>query len=168
MSLFIPKMYQKDIFSIDYKFLKENGYKIIIFDLDNTIGAVKDKVCNSKTSNFINKLNDDFIVIVASNSRKKRVISFCEPLECGKFYFSLKPLSFILKKIKKKYNINYKNMVIIGDQLLTDIFLGNRFNLLTILVDQINKYDLNKTKFNRKIEKIIKKKYNFKEGEYFK
>ena len=58
-------------------------------------------------------------------------------------------------------------MVIIGDQLLTDILVGNRKGLLTILVDQIDSYDLRKTRINRKIEKIIKKKYNMKKGEYY-
>ena len=168
MSLFIPKMYQKDIFHIDYNLLKKKGYKIIIFDLDNTIGKVKDKICDIDTAKFLNELNKEFIVIIASNSRKKRVITFCEPLEFGKFYFCLKPLSIVLKKIKKKYNIDYKNMVIVGDQLLTDMFLGNRFKLLTILVDKKDQHDLRKTKFNRIIEKIIKHKYNLKEGEYFK
>ena len=167
MSVFIPKMYQKDIFSIDYKLLKREGYKIIIFDLDNTIGNVKDKVCDKKTIDFINNLNENFIVLIASNSGKKRVITFCEELECGKYYFCLKPLSFVLKKIKKKYNINYNEMVIIGDQLLTDIFLGNRFNLKTILVDRKDNFDIKCTRINRIFENIIKKKYKFKEGEYY-
>ena len=82
-------------------------------------------------------------------------------------HLSLKPLGIILWKIKKKYNINYKEMVIIGDQLLTDIFLGNRYKLLTILVDKKGENDLNITKFNRALENRIKKKYNMKVGEYF-
>lgn len=168
MSLFIPKQYQKDIFNIDYDYLKKNNYKIIIFDLDNTIGKVKDKVCDIKTSNFINELNKKFIVIIASNSRKKRVYSFCKELECEKLYFSLKPSLKVLRKIKHKYNINYENMVIVGDQLLTDILLGNRKGLMTILVDKKGEYDLKKTKINRVIEGFIKKKYNLKEGDYYK
>ena len=59
-------------------------------------------------------------------------------------------------------------MAIIGDQMLTDIFLGNRFGLMTILVSQKDKYDLANTRINRKIEKIIKQKYKFKNGEYYK
>ena len=58
-------------------------------------------------------------------------------------------------------------MAIIGDQLLTDVFLGNRYKLLTILVDKRAKEDLNITKINRVLEKRIKKKHNIKEGEYF-
>ena len=167
MNLFIPKMYVKDIFSINYNKLKNNGYKIIIFDLDNTIGNIKENIFDKKTSDFLNKLNKEFKIIIASNSSKKRVLTFCQNIECGKYYFSLKPLSLVLYKIKKKNNINYDKMVIVGDQLLTDIVLGNRKGLCTILVDKKNKKDLIITKFNRIIENIIKKKYNIKKGAYY-
>ena len=165
--LFIPKRYVKNIYEIDYKKLKKYEYKIIIFDLDNTIGSIKEKQIDSKTLDFLNKLNKDFKVIIASNSLKNRVNTFCKGLECDTMSFSLKPFGKVLQKIKKKYNIEYENMVIIGDQLLTDMFLGNRYKLLTILVDKKDKEDFNITKCNRIIENIIKKKYNIKEGEYF-
>ena len=167
MKVFIPKKYQKDIFSIDYQYLKDNGYKLIIFDLDNTIGLVKDKVCKKETVEFLNNLNKLMPVVIASNSLKKRVSSFCSQINCDKMYFSLKPSLKILRKIKKKYQIDYSQMVIIGDQLLTDIICGNRRGLLTILVDQLGSYDLKKTRINRKIEKIIKRKYKIQKGVYY-
>ena len=39
MSKFIPDMYVKDILSIDYKKLKKQGIKVLLFDFDNTIIA---------------------------------------------------------------------------------------------------------------------------------
>ena len=167
MSKFVPKVYQKDIFSIDYKKIKKMGYKLIIFDLDNTIGKVKDGKCDKKTVDFLNNLNKEIPIVIASNSLKKRVKEFCKDLECETYSFSLKPTLKNIRKIKNKYNLEYDKMVIIGDQLLTDILVGNRKGLLTILVDQIDSYDLRKTRINRKIEKIIKKKYNMKKGEYY-
>ena len=167
MSLFVPKMYQKDIFSIDYEKIIKNGYELIIFDLDNTIGKIKDDVCDKETAVFLNNLNKKIKIVIASNSLKNRVLEFCKPLKCDKIYFSLKPTLKSLKIINKKYNISYKKMVIIGDQLLTDVFVGNRKGLLTILVDKKGKSDLQITGFNRKIEKYIKKKHNIKKGEYF-
>ena len=167
MSLFIPKIYVKDIYSIDYKKLINDGYKLIIFDLDNTIGNIKEKICDKKTTDFLNNLNKDIKIIIASNSQKNRVEEFCQKIECDKYHFSLKPTSKILLKIKRKYNIDYDKIVIVGDQLLTDMFLGNRKGLLTILVDQKDFKDLKITQFNRKIENIIKKKYKLKKGEYY-
>ncbi|MBQ8471963.1 MAG: HAD-IIIA family hydrolase [Bacilli bacterium] len=166
MKLFIPKMYQKDIFSINYQKLK-NKYKLIIFDLDNTIGSIKEDICNKETTDFLNNLTEYFIVIVASNSYKERVLNFTKNLKCDVFYLSLKPTLHVLRKIKKKYQIPYKDMVIIGDQIMTDIFVGNRKKLLTILVDPIRNIDFKITSINRYLEKIINKKNKIVKGEYY-
>jgi len=166
MKRFIPKMYQKDIFSIDYKKIKDKGYKLIIFDLDNTIGSIKEEICNQKTADFINKLTNDFKVVVVSNSFKARVRKFCSNLNCDFFAFSLKPSTRNIRKVKRKYNVSYKEMIIIGDQIITDILGGNRLGLLTILVDPIN-VDLKVTGINRKLEKIINRKNNIVKGVYY-
>ena len=167
MKIFIPKMYQKDIFSINYEKLNSLGYKLIIFDLDNTIGSIKEEKCNRKTTDFINDLINDFKVVVASNSYKERVKNFCKDLKCDYFYLSLKPTLRSIRKIKKKYRVSYKEMVIIGDQIMTDIFVGNRKGLLTILVDPIKNIDFKITKFNRKLESIINKKNKVVRGNYY-
>ena len=97
--LFIPKRYVKNIFDIDYKKLKKYEYKIIIFDLDNTIGSIKEKQIDSESLKFLNKLNKDFKVIIASNSLKNRVKNFCKGLECDTMSFSLKPFGKVLSGV---------------------------------------------------------------------
>ena len=166
MNLFYPKMYQKDIYSINYSKLKEK-YKLLIFDLDNTIGSIKEDVCNQKTTDFLNNLMDDFIIVVASNSHRERVLKFTKNLKCDVFYLSLKPTLHVLRKIKKKYQIPYSKMVIIGDQIMTDIFVGNRKNLLTILVDKVRDIDFKITSINRIFERKINKINNLKKGDYY-
>ena len=165
--LFIPDMYQKDIFTIPYQKLKEMGYQLLIFDLDNTIGSIKEKNCNLETINFLNQLSKDFQVVIASNSHKKRVQSFCRNLKCKYYSLSLKPTLKVLRKIKKDYNIDYQKMVIIGDQVVTDILVGNRKKILTILVDPLLNYDLKITGFNRMVEKILNKKNGIIKGQYY-
>lgn len=167
MNLFIPNMYKKDIFSINYDYLKEMGYKILIFDLDNTIGSIEENICNKKTVDFLNNLNKEFIVIIASNSLSKRVSFFCQDLNCFYYSFSLKPSNKVIYKIKKKYNVSYDKMVIIGDQILTDILIGNRKGLFTILVDPIKEKDFKITFLNRKLERFINTKNNLIKGAYY-
>ncbi len=167
MKIFIPKMYQKDIYTINYPNLKKLGYKLLIFDLDNTIGSIKEKTCSLKSANFLKSLKKDFIVLVASNSSNKRVQKFLSNVDCNYFSLSLKPTLRILKKIKRKYKIDYQEMVIIGDQVLTDIFLGNRKGLMTILVDPILNEDFKITSLNRKLEKVINKKNKITKGVYY-
>ena len=62
-------------------------------------------------------------------------------------------------------------MCIIGDQLLTDVFSGKKYKIMTILVDPMGNRDLKVTRINRIIENIIIKRYNnkgiFKRGDYY-
>ena len=59
----------------------------------------------------------------------------------------------------------------IGDQLVTDIFVGNRMTGYTILVDPMGKRDLKITTLNRFIERKIfrhfEKTKQMKKGEYY-
>ena len=43
MNNFIPDIYAKDIFSVDYKKLKKDGIKCVLFDLDNTLAPLSQK-----------------------------------------------------------------------------------------------------------------------------
>lgn len=167
MNLFIPKIYQKDIFSINYQKLKKQGIKLLIFDLDNTIGSIKEIIIKKEVKDFLESLQKDFIVVVASNSKEKRVGKFLKNSNLAYYSFSLKPTLKVLRKIKKEYQINYHEIAIIGDQIMTDIFMGNRLELTTILVDPILNLDFKVTSFNRKLEKIIMKKYNIVRGKYY-
>lgn len=166
MKILIPKIYIKDIFSIDYDKLLKNDYKVIIFDLDNTIGNVHEDKCPVKAANLINSLTDKFTVCIVSNSHEERVHAFCEDLICDHFSMSVKPSLKSFRKIKKKYQIPYNKMVMIGDQIMTDIFVGNRIKLLTILVDPLRE-DLKITNFNRKLERFFMKRNNIKRGSYY-
>lgn len=159
-------MYKKDIYSINYELLKKKNIKLIAFDLDNTICKVDEKKPCKKVIQLINDLNKNFKVIIISNNSKKRVGTFCKELKCDYIHGALKPLKRTANILKKKYG-NLNEACIVGDQIPTDIFMGNRSGMLTVLVDPISEKDLKVTFFNRLIEKRIMKKINFKKGEYY-
>lgn len=166
MKIFIPKMYQKNIFIINYNKLKQAGIKLLIFDLDNTLGSIDETVINEDTSNFLTNLATNFQIVIASNSKKKRVSKFCSGLNIPFYTFSLKPTKKSFIKIKNDYNLDYNKMAIIGDQILTDIFGGNRLGIYTILVDPLD-IDFKVSKINRLIEKKINLKNGIIRGNYY-
>ena len=159
------KSYYKDIYSVNYQRLKTIGIKLIIIDLDNTLGLVKDKIMPKKSKDLISKLKKDFTIVVASNNFKKRVNLFVDNM-CDYVYLSLKPTKRLSRIIKRRYNIDNKNICIIGDQLVTDIKLGNKAGYYTILTDPLGE-DGKVSFLNRKKEKKVKQEINFKDGEYF-
>ncbi len=160
-----PKCYYKDIYSINYQRLKNLGIKLIIFDLDNTLGLIKDKIMPEKSKNLIKNLLDDFTIVVASNNFKKRVNLFVDNV-CDYVSMSLKPTKRLSRIIKKRYNYNNNEICIIGDQLVTDVKLGNKVGYYTIFVDSLGE-DGKVSFLNRLTEKKVKEEIHLKDGEYF-
>lgn len=171
MNLFRPNMYKKNIFEIDYQKLREQGITCLIFDLDNTLGLIEHEKCPAKTKRLLKELQKDFLILISSNNTRKRIKPYLKDLGIGGVAFSLKPSILGLRKIRHNYNLKKKEMVMIGDQIVTDVLSGNRYKIMTILVDPLGEKDLKITGLNRKIEaKIIKwykKKGLFERGKYY-
>ena len=172
MEKFIPDMYQKSIYHIDYDKLKEDGIKCLLIDLDNTCVPYKDKEPNKKLIDLFETLKDmDFKVIIFSNASKKRLYPFKNTLNVDCSAGSRKPSTRKLNKILKMFKYDLSEVVIIGDQLYTDILCGNRAGIKTILVNPMSKDDLIFTKMFRWLEKKQFKKMSkmdiLKKGKYY-
>ena len=50
--MFLPNMYQKNIYEIPYQKLKQRGIKCLVFDLDNTLRLLDEKVPNKEVISF--------------------------------------------------------------------------------------------------------------------
>jgi hypothetical protein len=160
-------MYYKSIFDIDYNLLKKKNIKVLIFDLDNTIVLVDKAEPSDKVKELINQLKDDFTIFIASNNYKERVRKVGDALGVHAFYLIRKPSKLIKKLLEKKCDVPMDKVAIIGDQIMTDIFMGNRLGAKTILVDPLGEKDLKITFFNRCAEKIVMKRIKLKRGDYY-
>lgn len=171
MHIFKPTMYKKNIFEINYDKLKEMGITCLIFDLDNTLGLIDQKKCPTEAKKLIKELQKDFLVLISSNNTKDRLEPYLKELGIGGVALSMKPSTHGLRKIKRDYKLKKKEMVMIGDQLVTDVLSGRNFKIMTILVDPLGKKDLKITGLNRAIEDKIIKKYMkkgiFERGRYY-
>lgn len=171
MEYFKPTKYYKNVHNINYDKLKSEGIKCLIFDLDNTLGLISHKECPEDTKILLKKLQKDFFICICSNNTKKRLRPYLDELGVEGVHLSLKPSTRGLRYIKRNHNFKKEEMVIIGDQIVTDILAGRRFGIKTILVDPLGTADLKITGLNRKIEANILKRYKKKEiferGKYY-
>lgn len=169
---YVPKMYKKTIYDVNYDLLKENGIKCLIYDLDNTLLKVDKSIPKKDICDLIKKLKRDFnIYIISNNSSKKRIGSVADRLGIEYVSFALKPFSKGFSKVRKLHNYKKTEMCIIGDQIMTDILGGNRYGIYTVLLEPLSKEELKVTLFNRFLEKKALKglssKGLFKKGEYY-
>lgn len=171
MDIFVPDMYQKSIYTINYNKLKKKGIKCLLFDLNNTLASYEIDYPDNKLRELIFDLEKNFKVIIVSNSSKNRVRPFKEKLNVDSSFSSRKPFKKKFKKIMSVYGFKDTEIAMIGDELLTDIYGGNRMGFTTILVNGISEDEPFHTRVIRKIEKKIIKRLNNKgilfKGEYY-
>ena len=162
MEKYVPSSYKKTIFDIDYEKLYNNGIRVLLFDMDNTLAPACTLEIDTKLYELITLLNNDFKVIIVSNSGSKRVKRVANSLRVDYVASANKPTHKGYKKVKNEYNCTNNEMVIIGDQLLTDVASGNTFGIMTILVDPVGKDRwvtyMNRFLENRKLKKLTKEK----------
>lgn len=166
---FIPTIYKETVFDVDYNKLYDNGIRLILTDLDNTLVSYKDDEVTPKLLQWLRALEAKGfeVMIISNNSSDTRVKEFAKKLNIEYIAKAHKPLKGGFKKILKKASRMYESheVVALGDQLMTDVFAANRMNYTSVLVKAIDrKTEKWTTKINRKLErhvlKRLKKRHN--------
>ena len=147
----------KTVFEINYDKLKEDGIKVIAFDLDSTVMKSKSGEFSREILSMFENLKKDFQLLIISNNNNPEYIAKA----AGQIDFPLiapakKPTTGISKAFLKEHGITPKEIVMVGDRTLTDILLGKLLGCTTILVDSISWQEEKPiVRFVRKLERIV-------------
>lgn len=153
---FLPDQHVQNILDITPEMLVERGVKGIITDLDNTLVEWDRPEATPELIEWFTSIKEKGILItIVSNNTQHRVKSFSDPVGIPFIYSARKPMTKAFKRALKDMKLKNEQVVVIGDQLLTDVLGGNRLGLHTILVVPVASSDGTWTKFNRKIERVI-------------
>jgi len=169
---YMPDIYQKSIYYINYDKLYKKGVRCILFDLDNTITPPHVKKPTKRLKRLFDELKDKgFKLIIISNSPKHRIEPFKRELNVDACAFSLKPTKNKYTRIMEKYKYKSTELAAIGDQLLTDIHGANKLDITSILVNPLTDHDYTITFINRLFEKFIYRRLDNKDllikGKYY-
>lgn len=156
LKFFLPNQHVKSIFDISPKSLVEHGVKGVITDLDNTLVEWDRPNATPKLVEWFQELKNQGITItIVSNNIEQRVKDFADPLGIPFIYKARKPLGRAFRRALKDMKLSKDEVVVIGDQLLTDVFGGNKSGLHTILVVPVARTDGFFTRINRRVERSI-------------
>jgi HAD superfamily phosphatase (TIGR01668 family) len=140
----------------------------LFFDLDNTVIAYDETELSEKHIAFFNTLKKDFNILIISNSGYPRVSHALQQTDLLYVYHGMKPTKIGLKKALKRVKSTPEETVLIGDQLMTDVFGASRLKIKAILVKAVKqKSDRWMTKINRRIEKMVLKRIKKKEPKLY-
>lgn len=158
--IFYPDLYLENVKKITIELLKKNNIKGLILDIDNTLIDYDKKILEGTEEWCSNLKKQGIKMCILSNTNKvQKVKKVAELLDLEYLYFAHKPNKAGFKKAQKLLNMNQENIAVVGDQIFTDIFGGNRMKMFTILTKPIDTRDILLTKIKRPFENIVLKLY---------
>ncbi|BDP70506.1 haloacid dehalogenase [Enterococcus faecium] len=151
-----PTWMVEAIYQITPAQLKNLGIKAVLTDLDNTLIAWNNPDGTEELLTWILEMKNAGIpVVVVSNNNSKRVARAIEKFDLLYVARAMKPLARGINIAKKQLDLADDEIVMVGDQIMTDIRGANRAGIRSILVKPIIATDSWKTQFNRFWEKEI-------------
>ena len=119
---------------------KVHGIRAALIDLDGTMVSHKTALPTEEVAAFIRRLEDNGIhVVVFSNNNANRVGTFCEPLGVDFISRAHKPFARAYAQAVERLGLPIDQIAVIGDQIYTDVFGGNRAGALTCYVETLDR-----------------------------
>lgn len=152
---FYPNECADSSYVINYKRLYGQGYRGLIFDIDNTLvehGAPADY----RAIQLMKELKRiGFQICLLSNNREERVKLFNKDVHVNYIFKARKPNAKNYRKAMEVMGTNVKNTVFIGDQLFTDVYGANLTGLKSFFVKPIGPEKEIQIVLKRYLERIV-------------
>lgn len=157
-STYKPTWMVEAIYQVTPEQLKKHEIKAVLTDLDNTLIAWNNPDGTEELREWLERMKQAEIpVVVVSNNSAERVERAIQQFDLDYVARALKPLSNGINRACKELAIEKSQIVMVGDQIMTDIKAANSAGIRSILVQPVVQTDGWKTQFNRFWERKIMK-----------
>ena len=159
---FLPDECIGSAYDIDYESLYEQGYRGIIYDIDNTL-VPHDAPADERAIGLFGRLSEiGFSCLLLSNNKEPRVKGFADDVGALYIHKAGKPGRRGYLRAMEKLKTDRETTIFIGDQLFTDVYGAKRSGIRNILVEQIDKKEEIQIVLKRVLERIVMRAYRKK------
>lgn len=152
---FYPEHEADSAYSIAYEKLYEEGYRGVIFDIDNTL-VTHGAPANEKAIALFQRLRDiGYQTLLLSNNKEPRVKSFAEQVNSSYIFKAGKPGQKGYLTAMEKMGTTAENTIFVGDQLFTDVWGAKKAGIKTFLTKPIHPKEEIQIVLKRRLEWIV-------------
>lgn len=152
---FYPKRLAESSYAIDYEKLYQEGYRGLLFDIDNTLVEHGADATPRALELFERLKKIGFQTCLISNNSEARVSRFNKKIGTNYIYKANKPFKKNYIKAVKIMGTRIDTTVFVGDQLFTDVYGANKIGMMTYLVKPIHPKEEIQIVLKRKLERIV-------------
>lgn len=157
MAFLRPTYIVEHVTDINLEDLKADGIKGFMFDLDNTLMAPHSGQLTVEIALWLEKVKENFkIAILSNNPHQKYIEQAAKEIGCIAYAKAKKPKIKTALQALKDLDLLPSQIAMVGDRPLTDIWVGQRLKLTTVLVDPLIKHkEVKIVKMLRRLERIF-------------
>lgn len=158
MSILHPTFFTDNVTNINPDILSALDIRGMILDIDDTLTYHGSPTISPGVKLWLDNIKKFTKLIIVSNNSKQRVSSFSKQIGIPYISPGLKPLTYGIKKAIKYLELPPQKIVLVGDQIFTDILGANIAHIRSILVEPKDGNDILMFKIKRFLETNIRKK----------
>lgn len=161
LKMFCPDFRFASIVAIPVEWLKVQQVERIILDVDNTL-LPRDKIEPDEAAlRWLQSVRNSGIeIVLLSNNGGQRLQQISEAAQTEVICWAAKPFSWGFKRALKNFSKKQGKVLVIGDQLLTDVLGAKRLGFTVLWVSSLSGKEFPVTRLARKIEKILVRRLN--------
>jgi HAD superfamily phosphatase (TIGR01668 family) len=142
--------------ALDPARLRRDGFRVVLVDLDNTLVPRDSEAIPDESARWVDGLKAEGLSGgLLSNNWHERVNAIAGALGLVAIPRALKPLPFAFRRAFRELSVEPEHVVVVGDQIFTDVLGGNLVGATTVLVDPLAGSDLPHTVLLRRAEAAI-------------
>lgn len=154
---FYPDLIVPSPRSIPYDRLASMGFRIVLLDVDNTLVTHGSHEGDDFAKEIVLRVQKaGLIPVIASNAREHRARSFANSLGIDFIAQAKKPgIDAICLELTAR-SCERHNALMVGDQLLTDVWAARKANIPVILTQKRAEHEIITVKMKRVIERLLR------------
>jgi uncharacterized protein len=116
--------------------IAQHGLKGLVLDVDDTIISTHSAVVPPEVKEWMEEVKQiASIALVSNNLSHNRIRRIAAVLDLPYIFGARKPSRKKVRQAVQKMNLPFQEVAMVGDRLFTDVLVGNRLGMFSILVE---------------------------------
>ena len=140
---FIPDLMVTSVTDLTPQMLKSRNIDFLMLDFDNTIVPYTADEPTQEMSRWLEMMKASGIgLCVVSNSKRDRVVKFCNARSIPCITHARKPFSKGILQCREQFGLDLSRAALAGDQIYTDVLGANCAGAVSVLVKPIHLHNI--------------------------
>lgn len=156
LEMFCPDFRFGSIAAISAEWLKKQRVERVILDVDNTLLPRDEVQPDAAVLNWLQSIREHGIeIVLLSNNGGARLRKISEAAKAEAVSWAAKPMPWGFRRALKRFGRQEGKVLVIGDQLLTDVLGAKRMGFTVLWVRSLQGKEFPVTRITRQIEKML-------------